>query len=88
MDVILAEDLATAFRNETGVELRVRELLGRKMLVPEDERLGTFGIIVGRLDDSEPIVFQTRSYPNDVLLVLWGKTDAKRLDAVLRRICG
>jgi len=84
--VILAEDLAAAFLKETGCPLRQRNLLGRSMLIPEDDRLGSFGIIVGALDDSIPLQFKTRGYGNDVLLVLWGKAKEKEIDAVLERI--
>ena len=88
MGVLLAEDVANAFLRETGVALTQRELLGRQMLIPADDRFGTFGIIVGRLRPDEPVVFETRSYPNDVLLVVWGKkTNVKKLDTILRRIC-
>ena len=86
--MILAADLAAAFLRETGCELRQRELLGRTMLIPEDDRFGSFGIIFGRLDDSAPLQFRTRTYPNGVLLVLWGGAKEKKLDDVLRRICG
>jgi hypothetical protein len=84
--VLLPEDLAAAFVRETGVELRLRRLLGRAMLIPEDDRLGSFGIIVGTLDDSVPLQFKTRTYGGDVLLVLWGSAEEKKLDAALRRI--
>jgi hypothetical protein len=84
--VILAEDLAAAFLRETGCELRQRELLGRSMLIPEDDRLGSFGIIVGRLDDSVPLQFKTKTYGDDVLLVFWGGADEKKLDRALRAI--
>ena len=84
--MILAEDLAAAFLKETGCRLHQRNLLGRSMLIPEDDRFGTFGIIVGPLDDSIPLQFETRSYGNDVLLVFWGKAKEKQIDAALKRI--
>jgi len=56
------------------------------MLIPEDDRLGSFGIIVGKLDDSAPLQFKTRAYGNDILLVLWGAAKERQLDAALKKI--
>ena len=38
--MLLGHDLAVAFERETGCALRERELLGRSMLIPEDDRFG------------------------------------------------
>ena len=75
--------VAEAFERETGLALEERELLGVRMLVPVDDRLGAFGIIVG---DKPPTVFKTRSYGERVHLVLWGGANEKKLDRALRRI--
>ena len=84
--MLLGHDLAVAFERETGCALRERELLGRSMLIPEDDRFGSFGIVVGTLDDSVPLQFKTRTYGNNVLLVLWGKAKERQLDAALKKI--
>lgn len=74
---------AEAFERETGCALAERELLGVRMLVPVDERLGAFGIVLG----PPPVtVFKTRSYGERVHLVLWGGAREKQLDKALRRI--
>ena len=72
-----------AFERETGVALEEHDLLGVHMLVPVDDRLGAFGIVLG----PEPAtVFTTRSYGERVHLVLWGAAKHKELDKALRRI--
>jgi hypothetical protein len=73
---------AEAFERETGLPLEERELLGVRMLVPVDDRLGAFGIIVGAAPET---VFRTRSY-GGVHLVLWAGAHEKKLDGALRRI--
>ena len=72
-----------AFEGETGVVLEERELLGVRMLVPADDRLGAFGIVLGSAPQT---VFKTRSYGERVHLVLWGGAKEKQLDRALRRI--
>ena len=74
--------LAEAFERETGVALEERELLGVPMLVPVDDKLGAFGIVVGRVPQ---VVFRVRSYGENLHLVVW-RADEKKLDRVLRRI--
>jgi hypothetical protein len=74
-------DLAAAFEQETGCALRAREILGLTMLVPEDDRFGAFGLVIGTKPD---VVFPVRSYGN-VHLVAW-KADVKKLDKALRRL--
>jgi hypothetical protein len=74
---------AEAFAAETGVALEEREVLGVRMLVPADDRLGAFGIVLG---PPPRTVFRTRSYGERVHLVLWGGAQERRLDRVLRRI--
>ena len=68
---------AEAFERETGSALEERELLGVRMLVPVDERLGP----------PPQVVFKTRSYGERIHLVLWGGANEKKLDKALRRIC-
>jgi hypothetical protein len=75
--------VAEAFERETGLALEERELIGVRMLVPVDDRLGAFGIIVG---DKPGTVFETRSYGEHLHLVLWGGANEKKLDRALRRI--
>ena len=75
---------AEAFEQETGIALEERELLGVRMLVPVDDGLGAFGIVVG---PPPQVVFKTRSYGERVHLVLWGGASEKKLDKALRRIC-
>lgn len=74
---------AEAFERETGCALEARELLGVRMLVPVDDRLGAFGIVLG---PAPQVVFETRSYGERVHLVLWGGANEKKLDRALRRI--
>ena len=76
-------DLAAAFEQETGLALHAREVLGVTMLVPEDDRLGAFGLVVG---EAPQVVFRVKSYGR-VHLVVW-RADEKKLDKVLRKICG
>jgi hypothetical protein len=73
---------AEAFERETGCALEERELLGVRMLVPVDDRLGAFGIVLG---PAPQVVFKTRSYGERVHLVLWGGAKEKRLDRAVRR---
>ena len=75
---------AEAFEREAGVSLEERELLGVRMLVPVDDRLGAFGIVLG---PPPQVVFKSRSYGEGVHLVLWGGANEKKLDKALRRIC-
>ena len=75
-------DLAAAFEQETGCALHAREVLGVTMLVPVDDRLGAFGLVVG---EAPQVVFRVKSY-GSVHLVVW-RADEKKLDKVLRRIC-
>jgi len=77
--------VAEAFERETGVALEERQLLGVTMLVPKDDRLGAFGIVVGAAPDT---VFRTRSYVERIHLVLWGGAKEKKLDRALRRVSG
>ncbi len=79
--------LAEAFEHETGCALHEREVLGMRVLVPEDDRFGAFGILVGR-PWAPSFQFPTRPYGNGVELVLYGNADLRALDAVLRRITG
>jgi hypothetical protein len=72
---------AADFERETGVALEEREVLGMRMLMPTDERLGAFGIVVGARPD---VVFKVRSY-GDVHLIVW-RADEKKLDKALRRL--
>jgi hypothetical protein len=74
---------ADAFERETGVSLEERELLGVPMLVPVDDSLGAFGIVLGPLPAT---VFKVRSYGERVHLMLWGGAKEKQLDKALRRI--
>ena len=74
-------DLAAAFEHETGIALRSREILGLTMLVPEDDRFGAFGLVVGAKPD---VVFPVRSY-GSVHLIVW-RADEKKLDKALRRL--
>jgi hypothetical protein len=74
---------AEAFERETGSRLEERELLGVRMLVPVDDRLGAFAIVLG---PPPATVFRVRSYGERVHLVLWGGAKEKRLDKALRRI--
>jgi hypothetical protein len=76
-------NFADAFEAETGCVLEERELLGVRMLVPTDDRLGAFGIVVG---PPPATVFKTRSYGERVHLVLWGGASEKKLDRALRRL--
>jgi hypothetical protein len=78
-------DLAEAFERETGCALHERELDGLRVLVPDDDRFGAFGILVGRPETTH-FQFRTRPYGRGVELVLYGKANEKELDAVLRRI--
>jgi hypothetical protein len=80
-----AVDLAEAFERETGCALHERELGGLRVLVPDDDRYGAFGILVGR-PESMHFQFKTRAYGRGVELVLYGKAKEKELDALLRRI--
>jgi hypothetical protein len=77
--------LAEALEGELGCALEERELLGARMLVPLDDRLGAFGIILG---DRPSGVFRVRSYGERVHLVLWGGANEKQLDKALRRLTG
>ena len=72
-----------AFERETGIALEERDLLGVRMLVPVDDRLGAFGIVLG---PAPATVFETRSYGERVHLVLWGGAKQSRIDEALRRI--
>jgi hypothetical protein len=63
----------------------VRELGGLTMLVPADDRFGSFGILVGRRE-TPYFQFETHAYGGGVELVLYGKARLRELDAVLRRI--
>ena len=74
---------AEEFGRETGVALEEREVLGVRMLMPADERLGAFGIVLGARPD---VVFKVRTY-GDVHLIVW-RADEKKLDKALRRIRG
>jgi hypothetical protein len=74
-------DLAEAFERETGCALHERDLFGLRMLVPEDDRLGAFGIVIGERPD---VVFPVRSYGN-VHVVVW-RANEKALDKTFRRI--
>ncbi len=74
---------AEAFERETGCALAERELLGVRMLVPVDERLGAFGIVLG--PPALPVC-KTRSDGGRAHLVLWGGAKERRLDRALRRI--
>lgn len=74
---------AEAFERETGCALEKRELLGVRMLVPVDDTLGAFGIVLG---PAPATVFEIRSYGERVHLVLWGGAKEKQLDKTLRRI--
>ena len=74
---------AEAFERETGTRLEERELLGVRMLVPVDDRLGAFGIVLG---PPPRVVFKTRSYGERVHLVLWGGAKEKKLDKALRKV--
>jgi hypothetical protein len=74
---------AEAFEHETGIALEERDLMGVHMLVPVDDRLGAFGIVLG---PAPATVFATRSYGERVHLVLWGGANQKQLDKALRRI--
>jgi len=74
---------AEAFERETGTRLEERELLGVRMLVPVDDRLGAFGIVFG---PPPQVVFKTRSYGERVHLVLWGGAKEKKLDRALRKV--
>ena len=74
--------LAEAFERETGCPLEERDLFGTPMLVPVDDRLGSFGIVVG---EKPEVVFSVRSYGSSVHLVVWGANE-KKLDRALRRI--
>jgi hypothetical protein len=76
-------DLAGAFEQETGCALQAGEIAGLKMLVPEDDRFGAFGLVVGA---KPAVAFPVRSYGH-VHLIVWG-ADEKKLDKVLRRISG
>jgi hypothetical protein len=76
--------LAEAFERETGCPLEARDVLGTQMLMPVDERLGSFGIVVGAKPD---VVFPVRSYGPDVHLIVWGAKE-KQLDRALRKITG
>jgi hypothetical protein len=75
--------LAEAFERETGCALEERELLGVRMLVPMDDRLGAFGIVLG---PAPATVFTIRSYGERVHLVLWGGAEEQQLDKALRRV--
>jgi len=72
-----------AFERETGCALEERELLGVRMLVPVDDRLGAFGIVLG---PAPATVFKIRSYGERVHLVLWGGAKEKQLDKALKRV--
>jgi hypothetical protein len=54
-----------------------------RMLVPVDDRLGAFGIVLGPAPET---VFETRSYGERVHLVLWGGAQREQLDTALRRL--
>ena len=90
--MLLGEDVAAAFLRETGLELRVRKLMGRSLLMPVDDRLGSFGILIGQtepdFDESTHLRFPSREYPQDVHLVWWGNARVDEIDVVLRRITG
>jgi hypothetical protein len=74
---------AELFERETGCALEERELLGVRMLVPIDDRLGAFGIVLG---PAPQVVFKMRSYGERVHLVLWGGANEKKLDRAVRRV--
>jgi hypothetical protein len=74
---------AESFEREAGVGLEERQVLGVTMLVPADDRLGAFAIVVG---PKPKTVFETRSYGARLHLLLWGGADEKQLDRVLRRV--
>jgi hypothetical protein len=74
---------AEAFERETGCALEERELLGVTMLVPTDDRLGAFGIVLGPHPST---VFETRSYGEHVHLVLWSGAKERQLDRALHRV--
>jgi hypothetical protein len=78
------QELAAAFERETGCALHVRELGDLTMLLPDDDRFGNFGILVGRRATAN-FRFETRAY-GGVELVLYGSAQVRELDAVLRRI--
>jgi hypothetical protein len=80
-----AVDLAEAFERETGCALHERTVNGLRVLVPDDDRFGAFGILVGR-PEAMHFQFRTRAYGRGVELVLYGKAKEKELDNVLRRI--
>jgi hypothetical protein len=63
----------------------VRGLGGVTMLVPADDRFGSFGILVGR-PQAPYFRFETRAYAGGVELVLYGTASVRELDRVLRRI--
>jgi hypothetical protein len=73
---------AEDFRRETGVTLEERDVLGVRMLVPVDERLGAFAIVLGPRPE---VVFTIRSYGESVHLVVW-RADERALDRALRRL--
>jgi hypothetical protein len=80
------EELAAAFERETGCPLQERDVLGMRMLLPADDRFGSFGILVGRRADAPHFQFETRAYGGGVELVLYGKARVKQLDKVLKRL--
>jgi len=80
------EELAAAFERETGCALQLRDVLGMRMLLPVDDRFGTFGILVGRRAALPHFQFKTRAYGGGVELVLYGKARERELDKVLKRI--
>jgi hypothetical protein len=74
-------DLAAAFEQETGMPLRAGTLGSLDVLLPADDRYGSFALVVGRKPE---VVFPVKSYGN-VHAILW-RADEQKLDAVLRRL--
>jgi hypothetical protein len=79
---VTPDDVARRFEAETGVALQPNELLGTTILMPADDSLGSFGIVVG---DARDVVFPVHSYADDVHLIVWSAKQ-KKLDAALKKI--
>jgi hypothetical protein len=73
--------LAEAFERETGCALHERELFGRRVLVPADDRFGAFALVTG---PAPQVAFRVRSYGGVHLVLLGG--EERKLDRILRRL--
>jgi hypothetical protein len=74
-------DLAAAFERETGIALRAGRLGSLDVLLPADDRYGSFALVVGA---KPQVAFSVKSYGR-VHAILW-RADERKLDEALRRL--